>query len=106
MDITIRICYLGKEISLYEALNKGYVKIVNNKIVGNEDVVISMSSRLFDWNNKEIFENDIVRDYQGNIYRIIYDYGMFYFSDPKSKKIVMPISVCKLGNKIDIEVIN
>lgn len=106
MDTTIKINYLGKKISLCEALNKGYVKIVDSKIVGNENIVISISSRLFDWNNKEIFENDIVRDYQGNIYRIIYNYGMFYLSDPKSEKIIMPISVCKLGSKIDIEVIN
>lgn len=106
MYTTIKIKYLGKEISLCEALNKGYIKIVDSKIIGNENIVISMSSRLFDWNNREIFENDIVRDHRGNIYKIIYNYGMFYFSDPKSEKIIMPISVCKLGNKIDIEVIN
>lgn len=106
MDIAIKINYLGNEISLCEALNKGYLKIVDSKIVGDENIVMSISSRLFDWNNKEIFENDIARDTQGNIYKIIYDYGMFYFSDPKSEKIIMPISVCKLGNKVDIEVIN
>lgn len=106
MDITIKINYLGNEISLFEALNEGYVKIVDSKIVGNKNIIISISTKLLDWNNKEIFENDIVRDSQGNIYKIIYNYGMFYFSDPKTKKIIMPISVCKLGNKIDIEVIN
>lgn len=106
MNITIKINYLGNEISLNDALNRGYVKIIDSKIIGNENLVISISSRLFDWNNKEIFENDIVRDNQGNIYKITYDYGMFYFSDPESEKIIMPISVCKLGNKVDIEVIN
>lgn len=106
MDITIKINYLGNEISLCEALNKGYVKIVDSKIIGNKNIIISISTKLLDWNNKEIFENDIVRDNQGNIYKIIYNYGMFYFSDPKTQKIIMPISVCKLGNKIDIEVIN
>lgn len=106
MAITIKLNYLGNEISLCEALNKGYVKIFDNKIEENSNIIMSLSSKLFDWNNKEIFENDIVKDNQGNIYKIIYDYGMFYFSDPVSKKIIMPISVCKLGDKIDVEVIN
>lgn len=106
MEITIKINYLGNEISLCEALNKGYVKIIDNKIQGNENIEISLSSKLFDWNNKEIFENDIVRDNEGNIYKIIYNYGMFYFSDPQTQKIIMPLSVCKLEDKIDVEVIN
>lgn len=106
MAITIKLNYLGNEISLCEALNKGYVKILDNKIEENSNIVMSLSSKLFDWNNREIFENDIVKDNQGNIYKIAYDYGMFYFSDPVSQKIIMPISVCKLGDKIDVEVIN
>ena len=106
MNIAIRINYLDNEISLRDALNKGYVKIIDNKLEGNDNIIISISSRLFDWNNKEIFENDLVRDNKGNIYKIIYDYGMFYFSDPQTQNIIMPISVCKLGNKLDVEVIN
>ena len=105
MSIRIRITYLGKEISFSEALLYSYIRIEGNEIIANENVVISISSKLYDWNDMEIFENDIVKDSKGKVYKIIYDYGMFYFSDPQTNEIIMPLSICKLENKIDVEII-
>lgn len=105
MNLNVRVAYLGNEISLYDALNNGYVKIVDSRIEYNDNIILSMSTKLYDWNNKEIFENDIVKDYKGNMYLISYNFGMFYFADLESKDIIAPISIYKLNNTIDVEII-
>lgn len=105
MYINLQITHSGKMLSLSEAIKKGYVEIVENGIKAQENVTISLSSRLFDCNGEELFENDIVRTSNGKQYKIIYDFGIFYLSEIENKTIT-PLYIYKLGNTVDVEKID
>lgn len=102
MSIHIQVTHKKKQISLSEAFDFGYVKIVDNQLEAQTDTVISLSSMLFDCHGNELFENDIVKSMEGKKYKIIYDFGMFYLFE-LSNKTITPLYVYKMGNTIDVE---
>lgn len=102
MNIHLQVVHLGEKISLSEAIRKGYVQIIEDKIEAQNNTTILLSSKLFDCNGQELFENDIVQTYEGKKYQIIYDFGLFYLLDIETKNIT-PLYIYKLGNTIDVE---
>lgn len=101
MELHIQVMHLDKKISLSEALKSGYIKIIDDRIIAQEDTSLSLSSRLFDCNGHELFENDIVRTTNGNQYSIIYNFGVFYLKG--MDETMIPLYIYKLGNRVDVE---
>lgn len=102
MNIHVQITHNGNKISLSEALKAGFVKIIDNQIKAIDGTVLSLSSKLFDSYGNELFENDIVESLNGVRFKIIYDLGMFYLLELKTKSIT-PIYIYKMGNTIDVK---
>lgn len=102
MSIKLQVIHNNKQISLSTAIENGYVKIHGNEIKATNQTSIALSSKLFDCNGNELYENDIVKSIEGKKYKIIYNIGMFYLFDLDTKAI-NPIYIFKIGNKIDVE---
>lgn len=105
MDVHLQVNFNGSVISLSKAVEKGYVRIVGNKIEPQDNVLISVSSRLFDSNNNELFEDDIVLSKDGKYYKVVYDFGIFYLQD-KDQVEKIPLYVHKLKHNVDVEKCN
>lgn len=105
MDINVQITHEDKNVTLPEAIEKGYIKIMGNAIVAQEGTILSLSSRLFDADGNELYENDIVQTDKGKQYKIIYDFGVFYLYGLENKEI-MPLYVFKLKNTVDVQKVN
>lgn len=102
MNIHVRIMHKKKEISMTDALKNGLITVLDNGIQAGSDTVMSLSSMMFDCNGNELFENDIVKSINGNQYKIIYDYGMFFLSSTQDNSIT-PLYIYKIGHCIDVE---
>lgn len=102
MEYRIQVMHLNKKISLLKALESGYVKIIDDRMVPQGDTILSLSSQLFDCNGNELFENDIVCTTNGEKYSIIYNFGVFCLKGLKNKRVI-PLYIYKLGNTVDVE---
>lgn len=78
MNINLKVLNLNKLIPLKIALSHNYVIIGDKELRPSINTILSISTLLFDDNDTEIYENDLVYDSAGNKFIIKYHNGAFF----------------------------
>lgn len=78
MTIRVRIVSKTGLISLKDAIEKGVIDCDNNLITAKNETFLCLASGLFDNNGKEIYEEDVLSDTSGKLFRVKYMRGAFF----------------------------
>lgn len=70
----------SRNITLMQAIEKEYIKLDKEWILIDKkgDFEFQISTLLYDDNDKEIFDGDILRDSRGDEYAVTYRFGIFF----------------------------
>ena len=78
MTIKVKIVSKTGLISLKDAIEKSVIDCDNNTITAKNETLVCLASGLFDNNGKEIFEEDVLSDNSGKLFRVKYMRGAFF----------------------------
>lgn len=104
MRINFKIVKNGEQISLRDAIKEKYVSITDEGICNtSENIKIFKSTGLYDYNSKEIFENDILIDNKGRKYKVVNISGTFCIKGIGKNKDFEPFALngLKLNDRVD-----
>mgnify|MGYP000958286344 CR=1 FL=1 len=103
MELHYKLFFDNNIITFEEALSLNYITITTNGIKVNNNIKICKSTELLDYNDNEIFENDILVDKNNNKYVVNYMTGTFFICEVNGDKGCIPLALSglKIKNKID-----
>ncbi len=105
MDIRFRIRSQNIGTTIMEINPSRINQFICDNVV-SDDMRIDVSTLLFDQNNIEIFENDLVCDSSKNRYRIAYKKGAFVaIKENDSSGHAIPLYLLQINSHIPVEVI-
>ena len=97
--IRIKVFVNGVFCSLETAIASGFVVIEDCMIIPQDNVQIRCSSSIFDINDNEIFEQDIVVDESGKRFEICFQNGAFFAVEKEKSKSAKGIPLFLLQSK-------
>lgn len=104
MEIRINVIVNGQLVTLQDALDKKYIKLDDNAIMACDEVILKLSTNVFDKQGQEIFFEDILQDDYNEPY-VIKNYKgtayLFKLIDGKCSLFSTLTSV-QFENKIDL----
>jgi hypothetical protein len=104
MNFHFKILYNDELIPFNEAVQKNYINLTSEGFFTQDCCVkIYFFSGLYDANNNEIYDNDMLIDSNGKEYTVNYMLGTFFINEKDGNKGCIPytLSSMKFGNKID-----
>lgn len=104
MDIKLNVSFNQKSMDIQKALENSLVLVAHNCIIPQENVRLNISTLLYDQNDCEIFENDIVCDSSGKKFQIIYQDGAFFAAraGTNTDNSILPLHLLQLNGHIPV----
>lgn len=108
MNIKLKVTSTDKQLNLSSALADSVISVVGNQLIPQNGVKINISTQLFDENDCEIFENDIICDSTGTKFKIEYNNGAFFATKISSsaQSESLPLYFLQLNGHLPVIVIN
>lgn len=104
MEIRFNVMVNNKQIGLQDAFNQGYIMFEQNGIKAASNVLLKLSTQVYDRYDQEIFFEDKLYDDNNTLYIVKYLYGTSYlykFSHGKFS-LYSTLSSLQFKNKIDL----
>lgn len=104
MDIKLSASFNQHPIGLQKALEDSLILVTDNNLVPQDNVQLNLSTLLFDQNECEIFEHDIVSDSSGEKFQILYQDGAFFAEkiNQNTEKVIIPLYLLQLNGHIPV----
>lgn len=104
MDIKLSASFNQQSIDIQEALENSLIRVAHNRLIPQSNVQLNLSTLLFDQNECELFEHDIVRDSSGAIFQIIYQNGAFFATkiDQNTDSNMIPLYLLQINGHIPV----
>jgi len=98
----------NRAIPLDQAISSGIINIQHDSLQAKENTDLLLSTELFDDNNSEIYENDIVIDAAGSIFKIIFLNGAFFAFkiNQSGPEKLLPLYLLQSNGHIPVKIYN